>query len=145
MARPYRLCLWRRHARSSAIRAQDNRRVGPSDPLQETQEFVSLPRLEIKDTDTHQVQVSERDWVLMWDHVACQFTSPPFWDPIGLECVALHKAVQELAEIPEFWSNWSWPPGQMIAICILQLDVWALFTDAMTIIPVSATFVVPQS
>ena len=58
----------------------------------------------------------------MWDHVACPFTELPFWDTVGLECTALHEAINELRAVPERWNDWYWPTGQKIAICILQLE-----------------------
>ena len=71
---------------------------------------------------TFLVRITETDWRLMWDHVACQFTHLPFWDETGLECAALHRALTELRTIPKQWNDWYWPTGQKIAICILQLE-----------------------
>jgi len=68
------------------------------------------------------VQVSERYYKLMWDHVACRFTNLPFWDMDALECRALHRAWAELTEIPETWNTWHFPIGQRIQICIKQIE-----------------------
>ena len=69
-----------------------------------------------------EVQVTERYWSLMWDHVACRFTNLPFWDMDALECRALHSAWAELTEIPETWNIWHLPIGQRIHICIKQIE-----------------------
>ena len=73
-------------------------------------------------TMTHLVQVPEMDWRFMQDHIACHFTELPFWDPVGLECFALHLAKHELKEIGIPWSDWYFPIGQKIEICLLQID-----------------------
>ena len=50
------------------------------------------------------------------------FTELPFWDPAGLECLALHLAKRELEAIGSPWSDWYFPVGQEIEICLVQLD-----------------------
>ena len=75
------------------------------------------------------VEVTEKQWHLMWDHIVCQFTKL-YGDnaviypmsPDEVEFIALHKAYAEIASIPQPWSDWQWPVGQQIAIILKQLE-----------------------
>ena len=79
--------------------------------------------------DKFTVEVSEKQWHLMWDHVVCQFAKPYSGNvlidpttPDQMEFIALHNAYAEIASIPRPWKEWQWPIGQQIAIILKQLE-----------------------
>ena len=75
------------------------------------------------------VEVTEKQWHLMWSHVVCQFAKP-YGDDAAIystnhdqiEFIALHKAYTEMASTPQPWNDWQWPIGQQIAIILKQLE-----------------------
>ncbi|KAI9872596.1 MAG: hypothetical protein M1830_001428 [Pleopsidium flavum] len=83
----------------------------------ETGELVRVIKYHLQE-----IQITERDWNLMWDHVACRFTILPFWSMDALECRTLHKIWNELTAIPETWNTWRFPIGQKIQILLTQIE-----------------------
>ena len=66
------------------------------------------------------VEVSEKQWHLMWDHVVCGFDKSHTAKDV--EFNALHEAYREISSIPEPWNSWKFPIGQQIAILLKQLE-----------------------
>lgn len=66
------------------------------------------------------VEVTAKQWHLMWDHVVCNFAYPN--SPEDIEFRALHDAWNEISTIPEPWNDWQNPTGQQIAMIGKQLE-----------------------
>ena len=66
------------------------------------------------------VEVTSKQWHLMWEHVVCAFFNPS--SDKDIEFRALHEAFTEISSSLKPWHDWQFPIGQQIAILMKQLE-----------------------
>lgn len=66
------------------------------------------------------VEVTSKQWHLMWEHVVCVFFNPS--SDKDIEFRALHDAFAEISSSLKPWHDWQFPIGQQIAILMKQLE-----------------------
>ena len=78
------------------------------------------PLLNMPLLTTGTVEVSAKQWHLMWEHMVCGFADSGAAEDV--EFRALHDALNEIASIPPRYHEWQFPIGQQIAILLKQLE-----------------------
>jgi len=66
------------------------------------------------------VEVSTKQFDLMWEHVVCQFSAPA--STVQIEFRSLHEAFRTIVSISPPWSDIKFPIGQAIIILLKQIE-----------------------